>query len=87
MYTFKLMMNVWWKMTADASPKSHNGANVDVKLNQLCWIICLLDHSWQRVCHIRTHFSPEQSNICPAADSFSFFKATDCSLYYCFPNF
>lgn len=34
MGTLKLMTSVWWKMTVDASPKSHNGANVDVKLNQ-----------------------------------------------------
>lgn len=43
-------------MAVDASPKSHNGANVDVKLNQLYCIICLLDHYWQCVCHISKTF-------------------------------
>lgn len=87
MCPLKLMMSVWWRMTVDASPKSHNGANVDVKLNQVYCIICLLDHYWQRVCHIRRHLSTEQSNICPAADSLRSSKITNCSLYYCFPKF
>lgn len=87
MFPLKWMRSVWWKMSADASPKSRNGANVDVQLNQLYRLICLLDHYWQRVCHIRRRFSPEQSNICPAADSLSSFQIANCSLYYCFPKF